>query len=295
MAARAIGSGTISFGLVSIPFKVYTAASSQNVSFNMLHKKCGGRMKQQYLCPVDNVVVERADIVKGFEFAKEQYVQFSEEDLKKLEAAKTDALELVEFVPESTVDLVYMEKSYYIGPDKGGDKAYQLLSQAMKRSGKIAVGRYWTRGREQLVLIRPYHKGLIMHYVYYATEVRSFDEVGIGSDQAFKDIELDLADKLIEQLASPEFKADKFRDEYQDRVRTAVDQKVAGQEITVSEEAPKAQIIDLFEALKRSLASGIAPPASNAQGAPKTEDGPASAKPVKKASPREGKKKSGTG
>jgi DNA end-binding protein Ku len=293
MAARAIGSGTISFGLVSIPFKLYTAASSQNISFNLLHKKCGGRMKQQYQCPVDNCIVERTDMVKGYEFAKDQYVQFSEDELKKLDAAKSDALELVEFVPESTVDLVYMEKSYYIGPDKGGDKAYQLLAQAMKRSGKIAVGRYNTRGREQLVLIRPYHeKGLIMHYVYYASEVRSFDEVGVGSTTAFKDVELDLADKLIEQLTTTEFKADKYRDEYQDRVKHAVDQKVAGKEITVAEEAPKAQIIDLFEALKRSLASGAAPPSAKAEN---KDEAPESAKPVKKASPRESKKKAGTG
>ena len=290
MAARAIGSGTISFGLVSIPFKLYTAASSQNVSFNMLHKKCGGRMKQQYFCPVDNVVVERTDMVKGFEFAKDQYVQFTEDDLKKLETAKTDSLELVEFVPESTVDLVYIEKTYYLGPDKGGDRAYQLLAQSMKRSGKIAVGRYWTRGRQQVVLIRPYHtKGLIMHYVYYASEVRSFDDVRASAlDATFKDVELDLADKLIAQWLSAgvEFKADKYRDEYQDRIRGAVDQKVAGQEITVTDEAPKAQIIDLFEALKRSLATGPAPADKDAA--------PESAKPVKKAGPRDTKKKSGT-
>jgi DNA end-binding protein Ku len=288
MAARAIGSGTISFGLVSIPFKLFTAASSQNISFNMLHKKCGGRMKQQYLCPVDNEVVERTEMVKGYEFAKDQYVHFTEDDLKKLDAAKSDALELVEFVPESTVDLVYMEKSYYIGPDKGGDKAYQLLAQSMKRSQKIAVGRYNTRGREQLVLIRPYHNGLIMHYVYYANEVREFAEVGVGSVSAFKDIELDLADKLIEQLSSAEFKADKYKDEYQDRVKNAVEQKVAGKEITVAEEAPKAQIIDLFEALKRSLASGATPPSA------KGDEAPESVKPVKKAAPRDSKKKSGT-
>ncbi len=285
MAARATGSGTISFGLVSIPFKVYTAASSQNISFNLLHKKCGGRMKQQYICPLDNVTVERTDMVKGYEFAKDQYVQFTEEDLKKLEAAKTDALELIEFVPESTVDLVYMEKSFYLGPDKGGDRAYQLLAQSMKRSGKIAVGKYCTRGREQLVLIRPYHKGLIMHYVYYANEVRSFEDVGIGGDATFKDIELDLADKLIEQLATSEFKADKFKDEYQDRVKTAVDQKISGKEISVSEEAPKAQIIDLFEALKRSLAASDK----------KDDKAPDSAKPVKKAAPRDGKKKAADG
>ena len=278
MAARAISSGTISFGLVSIPFKVYTAASSQNVSFNMLHKKCGGRMKQQYLCPVDNVVVERTDMVKGYEFSKDQYVQFNEDELKKLEAAKTDALELVEFVPESTVDLVYMDKSYYLGPDKGGDRAYQLLSQAMKRAGKIAVGRFWTRGREQLVLIRPYHEGLIMHYVYYANEVRSFADVGVPTGGTFKDIELELADKLIEQLSTSAFEAEKYHDEYEDRVKAAVEQKIAGKEITVAEEAPKAQIIDLFEALKRSLATAAPPPES--------------VKPVKKAEPREKEKKS---
>lgn len=291
MAARSIGSLTISFGLVAIPVKLYTAtAATGSISFNLLHKTCGSRLRQQYICIKEDVVVPRDEMVKGYEFAKDQYVQFTEEELKKLDAAKSDALELVEFVPESTVDLVYMEKSYYIGPDKGGDKAYQLLAQAMKRSNKIAVGRYNTRGREQLVLIRPYHQGLIMHYVYYATEVRSFDDVGVGSATAFKDIELDLADKLIEQLASAEFKADKYSDEYQDRVKSAVDQKVAGKEITVTEEAPKAQIIDLFEALKRSLASGAAPPSAKGE-----EKAPESAKPVKKAAPREGKKKSGTG
>jgi len=221
-------------------------------------------------------------MVKGYEFAKDQYVHFTEDDLKKLDAAKSDALELVEFVPESTVDLVYLEKSYYIGPDKGGDKAYQLLAQSMKRANKIAVGRHWTRGREQLVLIRPYHDGLIMHYVYYANEVRSFADVGVPSGGAFKDIELELADKLIEQLSSAEFQADKYHDQYEDRVKAAVEQKIAGKEITVTEEAPKAQIIDLFEALKRSLATA-APPESEA------------AKPVKKAEPRDKKKKAAEG
>lgn len=283
MAARAIGSGTISFGLVSIPFKLYTAASPANVSFNMLHKKCGSRLKQQLLCPVDNVVVERSDTVKGFEFAKDQYVQFSEEELKKLEAAKTDSLELVEFVPESTVDLVYLEKSYYLGPDKGGEKAYRLLTQAMERAGKIAVGRFWTRGKEQLVLLRPYRgKGLIMHQVFYANEVRSFDEVAPATTEGggFKDVEIELAQKLIEQLSVEAFEPSRFRDEYEDRVRAAVEQKIAGREIVVSEEAPKAQIIDLFEALKRSLAAGPA------KAKPQEESAPPSVKPPKKAEPR---------
>jgi DNA end-binding protein Ku len=294
MAARAIGSGTISFGLVSIPFKLYTAASPANVSFNMLHKKCGSRLKQQLLCPVDNVVVERSDTVKGFEFAKDQYVQFSEEELKKLEAAKTDSLELVEFVPESTVDLVYLEKSYYLGPDKGGEKAYRLLTQAMERADKIAVGRFWTRGKEQLVLLRPYRgKGLIMHQVFYANEVRSFDEVAPATAEGggFKDVEIELAQKLIEQLSVEAFEPSRFRDEYEDRVRAAVEQKIAGREIVVSEEAPKAQIIDLFEALKRSLAAGPA------KAKPQEELAPPSVKPPKKAEPRvaESKKRKSAG
>jgi len=253
MTARAIGSGTISFGLVSIPFKVYTAASSHNLSFNLLHKKCTSRMKQQYRCPVDDEIVERTEMVKGFEFAKDQYVTFSEEELKKLESAKVDSLEITEFVPEATVDPIHVEKNFYIGPDKGGDKAFQLLAQAMKRTKKVAVGRYWTRGRQQVVLIRPHHNGLVMQYIYYANEVRSYDEVGVGGATAFKDIELDMADKLIAQLSTAEFKADRYRDEYQDRVRSAVDQKVAGLEVSFVEEAPKAIITDLFEALKRSL------------------------------------------
>src|SRR6185369_2696671 len=162
---------TISFGLVSIPFKLYTAASSVAVSFNMLNKKTGNRLKQQYVDAIDKSIVERNETVKGYEFAKDQYVQFSDEEMKKMEAAKTDSLELVEFVPESTVDLVHMEKSYYIGPDKGGERAYQLLSKTLQKVGMIAVGRFWTRGKEQLVLLRPYKaKGLILHYVYYANE-----------------------------------------------------------------------------------------------------------------------------
>jgi DNA end-binding protein Ku len=275
MALRATGSGTISFGLVSIPFKIYTAASSQNVSFNLLNGKTGHRLKQQYVDAVDGTLVERDQMVKGYEFAKDQYVQFNEEELKKLESAKNSSLELVEFVPEDSVDLVYLEKAYFIGPDKGGDKAYRLLSAAMQKTKTIAVGRFWTRGREQLVLIRPYRKkGLIMHYAYYSNEVRNYDEIGIPGEVAFKDVEIELAQKLIEQLGATAFKPEQFRDEYEDRVRAAVEAKIAGQDIVVAEEAPRAQIIDLFEALKRSLGTG-------------KDEAPASAKPPKKAEPRD--------
>src|SRR5262245_14172804 len=229
MPARAIGSGTISFGLVSIPIKLYTAASSQSVSFNLLHKKCGGRMRQQYLCPIDNEIVERSDMVKGYEHSKDRYVQFSEDELKKLEAERSDRLDIVEFVPEETVDFIYIEKTYYLGPDKGGDRAYKLLSEAMTRTRRIAVGRFWTRGKEQLVLVRPHKGGLLLHQVYYADEIRSFEEVDRPGTVAFKPVEEELADKLIEQLSVTAFRPEQFHDEYRDRVLAAVEQKVAGQ------------------------------------------------------------------
>lgn len=283
MAARASGSGTISFGLVSIPFKLYTAASSQSVSFNQLHKKCGSRIKQQLICPVDNEVVQRTDIVKGYEYQKEKYVQFSEDELKKLESEKTDRVDIVEFVPADTVDFIYIEKTFYIGPDKGGDRAYKLLSDAMTRMNRIAVGRWGTRGKEQLVLIRPYMGGLVVHQVYYADEVRSFDEVDRPGEIEFKPVEADLADKLIEQLSQPRFNAEQYHDEYRDRVLAAVDQKAAGHEITATPEAPQAQIIDLFEALKKSLQEKA--PAAETAAASEEEK-----KPIKKASPKKGAK-----
>jgi DNA end-binding protein Ku len=283
MAARATGSGTISFGLVSIPFKLYTAASSQSVSFNQLHKKCGSRIKQQLFCPVDNEVVERSDLVKGYEYQKEKYVQFSDEELKKLEAEKTDRVDIVEFVPESTVDFVYLEKTYYLGPDKGGDRAYKLLSNAMTRMGRIAVGRWGTRGKEQLVLIRPHQGGLVLHQVFYADEVRSFEDVDRPGELTFKPVEEELADKLIEQLSVEAFKPEQYHDEYRDRVLAAVDQKAAGQEITAAPEAPQAQIIDLFEALKRSLKE--APPAA-AEESPEGSAESDEKKPIKKVSPK---------
>jgi DNA end-binding protein Ku len=251
----------------------------------MLHKKCGGRMKQQYFCPVDNEVVPRSDIIKGYEHARDQFVQFTDEEMKKLESPKTDDLELVEFVPQSTVDLLYLEKSYYLGPDKGGDRAYRLLSESMERQGKIAVGRYFTKGKEQTVLVRPYKKGLLLHYVLYADEVRSFDEVEKGSETAFKPIEVELAQKLIDQLEQPEFVPSKFHDAYRDRVRAAIEQKVAGNEVTATPEAPKAQVLDLLEALTRSLNKG-----------PANEAAPEEVKPPKKAAPRKaGEKKKGVG
>ncbi len=266
MAARPTGSTAISFGLVSIPVKIYTATSAQGVHFNQLHKKCGSRLKQRMYCPVCDEQVERDDIVKGYEVAKNQYVQFSGEELNALEAERSHTLDLVEFVPEDFVDLIYVDKSQYLGPDKGGHKAFNLLVKAMRRTGRIGVGRYQSHGKEKLVLLRPYKKGLILHEVYHANEVRSYEDVDLGPDQRFNESEEALADQLIASLSSETFEPQKYRDDYVDRVHKAAEQKVAGQELTIAPEQPAAQIIDLFEALKESLREAQAKRATGTEG-----------------------------
>lgn len=253
MPARATGSGTLSFGLVSIPFKIYTAASPEGVKFHQLHKKCGGRIKYQVYCPTDDEVVERSDLVKGYEYAKGQFVQFDSDELKALEEEKTHNLEIIEFVPLDTVDFIYVEKSYYLGPDKGGAKAYRLLSEAMRETGRVALGHYVARGKSHLVVIRPYKEGLIMHQVFYSDEVRDFGELDLGEEAEFKPAETEMARQLIDQLSVERFDPEKFRDEFRARVLEAVEEKVAGHEITTSPEVPQAKVIDLFEALKASL------------------------------------------
>jgi DNA end-binding protein Ku len=271
MVARATGSGTISFGLVSIPIKIYTATASAAVSFHMLHKKCGQRLKMQLYCAHDKEVVPRRETVKGYEHGKGVFVQFTEAELKELEAEKNDRVDIVEFVPESTVDFIYIADTHYLGPSKGGDRAYKLLADAMKRMNRIAVGRYWTHGKEALVLLRPYRGGLAMHQVYYADEVRSMDEIDRPSDNVqFKPIEIELADRLVQQLSTPAFRADQYKDEFRERVLAAVEQKAIGIDVGLPAE-PKAQVIDLFEALKRSLSASQGQQAEVARASAKAE------------------------
>jgi DNA end-binding protein Ku len=254
MAARAIASGTISFGLVSIPVKLYTATRSQSVHFNMLHEKDKGRLKQQYVCSVCGEVVERDQTVKGYEFSRGQYVVMSDEELAGLERKSDRAIEIEAFVPIEQVDPVYFEKSNLLGPDKGGQKAYKLLNRAMLEAGKVAVGRFSTRGREQLVLIRPVAEGLMMHGLYYADEVRSFDDIEFGDPVELKKGELELAGQLIEQLSTPRFEPERYEDEYRRELLAALDRKAAGEAFTAPAPAEeREQIIDLVAALKRSL------------------------------------------
>lgn len=254
MTIRAIQSAVISFGLVSVPVKVYTAASSEGVKFNML-TPAGNRVKQSYTDAVTGEPVEYKDCHKGFEVTKDQYVSFTAEEIKALEAEKDQCMAITEFVDASSVDLAHVEKSYYLGPNKGGDKGYALLSEVMKTSGKVAVAQWAARGKEQLVVIRPYKDGLILHQMFYATEVRDFSEIEMATIK-ISDAERDLAGKLVAALASDTaFDPSKYEDGYVKRVKAAVDQKAAGiaQVATVANSQPS--VMDLFEALKASILS----------------------------------------
>jgi len=247
----------ISFGLVAIPVKLYgTGESSVAVSFNMVHTECGTRVKYRYYCPTDDRIVEREDLSKGYEFAKGQFVLFTEEELKVLQPEATNAIEIAEFVPLEQVDPIYFEKSYYLGPGQGGDKPYRLLAQVMKETSRAALARYAARGKNYLVLLRPFAEGLIMQQLRYADELRSFDEVPIGDAKITK-AELDLAKQLVAQSTAASFDPTPYRDEVREQVVELIDRKVQGEEIVAPpEESPKAQVIDLMEALKASLGAG---------------------------------------
>lgn len=261
MASRPIGSANISFGLVSIPVRLFAATRSKSVSFNLLHAKDKSRIQQKTYCPVDDALIDRSELVRGFEIEQGVYVTFTDEELTKLEAQDGHAIEIGEFVPLSAVDPVYFERSYYLGCEPASARAYRLLADAMAQSGQVAVGRYTMRGKENLVLIRPHEKGLMMHMVYYGDEVRPVEEVDRGQGAEVKSSELDLAKRLIAELAHQSFDPAKYSDRYRERVLEAAQQKVRGAEaIEAPAQARRAQVIDLMGALKASLDKrGVAP------------------------------------
>jgi len=255
MAARSIGSLTVSFGLVAIPVKLYSATeASRQLSFNLLHKGCGSRLKQQYLCAKEDVIVPREEMVKGYEFAKDQYVMFLPEELKAMEEAGTHAADIAEFVPLAAVDPVYFDKAYYLAPDKGGAKPYALFTRALQESERCAIGRWAARGKQYIVMIRPVDNGLVMQQLLYADEVRPISEVDIPKLEV-KETELKLAHKLIEQQSSATFNPADYKDDVRERIQAAIDKKVEGQEITLADAGPGAgaKVVDLMDALRASL------------------------------------------
>jgi len=255
MAARSIGSLTISIGLVAIPVKLYSATQSSNaISFNLLHKDCGSRLKQQYICAKEGTVVERDAMVKGYEFAKDQYVQFTPEEIKALEEVGTHAIDISEFVPIESIDPVYFDKTYYLAPDKGAAKPYGLLTEALKDSKRCAIGRWAARGKAYLVVLRPIGDVLAMQQLHFASDVRPASEIEVPKAEV-KPAELKLAQQLIDQQTAERFDPTAYKDEVRARIEAEIQKKVEGQEISVAETAPEptGKVIDLMEALRASL------------------------------------------
>jgi DNA end-binding protein Ku len=291
MAGRPIASITISFGLVSIPVQVFTAAeSAARVSFNLLHKDCGSRMKQQYVCIKDGQTVERADMVKGYEFAKDQYVQFTSEEIKALEAVGSDSVEINEFVPLQSIDPVYYDKTYYLGPDKGGAKPYALLVEALRESKRCAVGSWSTKGKQHTVALRPSGDVLVMQQLYFANEIRPTNEV-VLPEVATKEGERKLALQLIEHQSADAFDPSAYTNEVKARIDAAIEEKVKGKEITMQSMPRRAapNVVDLMEVLKKSLkdvegSRGRASPASATRKPPQraTQAAPRSRKAAKR-------------
>jgi DNA end-binding protein Ku len=257
MAGRPIASLTISFGLVSIPVQVFTAAeATARLSFNLLHKDCGSRLKQQYVCLKDGEKVDRADMVKGYEFAKDQYVQFAPEEIKALEAVGSDSIDIVEFVPLQSIDPVFFEKTYYLAPDKGGLKPYALLTEALRDSKRCAVGSWASKGKQHTVALRAAGEVLVMQQLFFASEIRPADEIVIP-EVKFKDAERKLALQLIAQQSSEAFDPRAYTNEVKARIDAAIEEKVQGKEITLTtaprRDAPN--VVDLMEVLRKSLKS----------------------------------------
>ena len=269
MAARSIASLTVSFGLVSIPVKLFSATeASRAISFNLLHKTCGSRLKQQYFCVKEEVPVSREEMAKGYEFEKDQYVMFTPEELKALEEAGTHTADISEFVPIDSVDPVYYDKAYYLAPDKGGAKPYALLARALRDTKRCALGRWAARGKQYIVMIRAVDEGLVMQQLLYAGEVRSIKDIEIPKTEV-RDAELKLAQQLIEQQATDKFDPNAYTDEVRGRIEAAIQKKVEGKEITLAETPePTGQVIDLMEALRASLEKKPAKRAAAAEAAP---------------------------
>jgi len=254
MPARSISTASLSFGLVSIPVRLFPATSSKSVRFNLLHDKDKSRIQEKIFCPVEEKIVDRSELVRGYEIEKGRYVTFTDEELKKLEAQADRAIEIEEFIPVAEVDPVYFENSYLLGCEPTSAKAYHLLKEAMTKEGRVGLAKFTMRGKERLVLIRPHDDGLMLHTMYYEDEIRSFKEIDHGADAQVKDSELSLAQRLLADLTRKKFEPSKYKDNYRERVIEAAEQKLAGREISEpTPEARRGNVIDLMGALKASL------------------------------------------
>ena len=264
--ATTVWKGHLTFGLISIPVRMFAAARGERISFNQLHKVCHSRLRQPLYCPVCNRQVERSEIVKGYEYEKDQYVLFTEEELDKIEPPSAHVMEILEFVKLDEMDPLYFDASYYISPEDAGIKAYQLLLKGMEESGYGAIAKLTMHQREHIVIVRPGTQGMTLHTMFYSNEIRAAEAV--PSDKIeLKDQEKKLADQLIQSLAAP-WQPEKYRDEYQENLKGMIQAKLKGQEVTEVAQPHMAPVIDLMEALKKSLAEKKAPPAATPEQQP---------------------------
>jgi DNA end-binding protein Ku len=267
--AASVWSGYLTFGLISMPVRLFSGARSSGISFNMLHRPDLQRVKQQYYCPAENRVVERSEIVKGYEFRKDEYVVIEPEEIKKIEPQTAKTMEILEFVKSPEVDPVYFESSYYMVPDEAGRRPYALLTKALEESEYVAIAKLTMHNREYTVFLRPHLGGMMLHTMYYAEEVRKVEEFG-APDVELKDAEVKVAHQLIEALAS-EWDPEKYHDTFQDNLKKLIETKLEGGKVIEIDRPKKlAPVVDLMAALKQSLAEmeGKKKPAATTKEAP---------------------------
>ena len=257
MALRPLRTATITFGLVAIPVKFYSATRQEDISFNLIHESCGSRVNRKYWCPQHEKIVEYDELIRGYQFTKGKYVTFTDEELEALETDDNRSVEITEFLDLKQLDPVYFERAYFLGPGEGGGKTYNLLSTAMKKQNKVALARWVTNNRENLVILRPYENGVILHTMYYADEVRDFGAIDIPQETP-REKEIKLAEMLINELTEKKFDPLAYKDEYRTRLMDRIEAKAKGKEIITEreEEEEVGEVIDIMEALQRSLEGG---------------------------------------
>lgn len=257
MALRPLRNATITFGLVSIPVRFYTATKSEDVHFNLLHESCGTRVNRKWWCPHHEEIVSSDELIRGYAVTKNKYVTFTDEEIDTLETDDNRALDITEFVDLSQIDPLFFEKAYFLGPAPGGGKTYKLLSTAMKKENKVAVARWVSGGKEHIVVLRPFENGLILHTMFYADEVRDFSAIDL-EDAPVRDKEVQLAEMLINELTEDEFNPLQFKDEYRERLLDRIKAKSHGKTIVAEEREPEkgGEVVDIMEALRRSLEGG---------------------------------------
>jgi len=250
--AASVWSGHLTFGLVSFPVRLFSAARSETVSFNLLHKTDHSRIRQVTYCQAEDKPVNRGDLVKGYEYEKGQYVVIDEDEIKKVAPQTAKVMEILEFVKDSQVDPLYLESSYYVAPDTGGEKPYALLFQALRESHYYAVAKVAMHSREHIIVLRPGQKGIVSHTMYYEDEIRHVEEFRTDTSLV-KDKELEMAKMLISSLEA-DFEPQKYRDTYRDNLQKMIEDKIEGRKVVATPEQHVAPVIDIMEALKKSLA-----------------------------------------